>query len=813
MAQNFFASCPKGLEGLLLSELKALMVEEPHETVAGVSFKGTFEVGMRVCLWSRFASRVLLQLSEFFCEDDSDLYIGAQAVAWERYFTPQQSIAVDFSGMSETLRNTQYSAVRVKDAICDRFSSQTGMRPSVDREHPEVRIFARLSRQQSVVISLDLSGGALLKRDIQRQTGIAPLKENLAAAIVERSGYTKGNFCDPMCGSGTLLLEAAFKLTDTAPGLMRTHFGFFSLKQFSSEAWQRLLSEAKTRHEQGLTRALEAHCQLQGFDMDERVVAYAQENVRKAGFEELITVSCCALSELYNPFASSELPLTCVTNPPYGVRMGNFNELLALYTELGTKFKQQFGGSRVAVISSSEELLSCLRMRADKVYHLFNGELACQLRVYTVKEASEQTVSTAGSTEAAQRPVDFINRLTKNLAKYRKLAAQQQVDAYRVYDADVPEYAAAIDYYAGFYVVYAYEAPSTVPAWLARQHLLDLVQATVQVTGVPGEQVILKQRAVKKGAAQYEKAEEARGIFYTVNEMNCLFRVNLYDYLDTGLFLDARLIRQQVRRLSEGRSVLNLFAYTCTASVCAALGGALHTHSVDMSRTYLEWGMENFRLNKLDLKNHTFEQADCLSWLSVEHGQQYDLVYIDPPTFSNSKRMERSFEVRRDQVALLANVTRHLKDEGLVIFCTNQHNFKISDELQKYGYSIEDISAKTLPFDFKRTPKIHSCFMLHFKRSLMTEQPEKMTEQLAPSRWSGELKASSPYGGANKEQRGPYRRSAEHSHSRAQEGDSFPERKFKRGPERRGRGRDEGRREKPRAVRVWGPEGVKPGVN
>lgn len=736
MALSFFATCPKGLETLLLNELNSIGASSAKETVAGVSFKGDFAFGMKACLYSRYASRILLELSEFFCETDTELYIGANGVAWEKYFDKSNTIAVTFTGTNESIRNTQYGALKVKDAICDRLQTTQGGRPDVDRENPDVVINCHLDKKGSANILIDLSGRALLKREYHRGTGDAPLKENLAAAMIYRAGYNKENFLDPMCGSGTLLLEAASFATNRAPGLLREHYGFFNLKQFDKNVWDELVLEAKQKAKEGLDRCIEKGVKIIGFDLDPYIVDIANENAKKAGFDKIIEVFNTPIENAYNPF-NDDLKVTIVTNPPYGKRLGNFNELISLYTKIGNVFKEHFKGARCAVISSNTELLSCLRLHSTKIYKLYNGELLCQLRVFDI---NENAVATQTDTEDKSIATDFANRLKKNLTFMQKWAKNVNTNAYRVYDADVPEYSAAIDYYNGFYVIYAYKAPAKVNPVIAKRHELDMVSATVDVTGVNGERVILKSREVKKGDSQYEKAEEQKNEFMVVNEDNALYRVNLYDYLDTGLFLDGRIIRKMIREESKGKDVLNLFSYTCTASVAAALGGAKSTVSVDMSKTYLEWGIENFKQNALSLENSEFIQADCLSWLSTDHGREFDLIYIDPPTFSNSKRMETSFDVKRDHVALLSNLIRHLKDGGKVIFCTNHRGFKLDEQsLIEYGFEIKDISKATLPRDFKRNEKIHSCFTLVYTKENQQKEIVPMVSVKSTPKWQKTL--------------------------------------------------------------------------
>lgn len=766
--QKFFATCPKGLESLLFNELNALQASSVKETVAGVSFIGDMNLAMRVCLYSRFASRILLVLNTFRCEDDSDLYMGAHGIGYENYFSCDKTIAVTFNGTNNSIRNTQYGALRVKDALCDRFVDSKLERPNVDKHNPEVHIVATLKKGE-VSVSLDLSGSAQFWREYHRSTGKAPLKENLAAAMVTRAGYTGvDNFVDPMCGSGTLLLEAAAIATDTAAGLMRSDYGFKHLKDYDESAWSAILSEAQERSEAGKAKAKERGIKLYGFDADEYVIERAKENIANAGFEDFISVEHRPLDQLINPLTEvNDLPCTVVTNPPYGERMGNFNELILLYTTLGHKLKTCFAGGKAAVISTSTELLSCLRLSVDKSYRLFNGALECQLRTFKLDRAQialesgqfdnlDQNAINQGGANAyaamnaqAEVAVDFSNRLTKNLKNLSKWADKEKITAYRVYDADLPDYNAAIDRYNQYYVIQEYQAPATIKEFVAQKRLLDMIAATIKVTGAAGDNVIVKSREKQKGDSQYEKREDAVGHFMDVYEADIAFRVNLRDYLDTGLFLDARPIRRLIRKEAQGKSFLNLFAYTCTASVAAAMGGATRTLSVDMSRTYLDWGRENFILNDMDVnysgtsaseQNH-FVQADCLAYLSQDQGSTYDLIYIDPPTFSNSKRMEKSFDVQRDHLLMLGNLTRHLNDGGKVIFCTNKRNFKLHDGLEEYGFTVRNITKETFDPDFKRDMQLHTCFELTYNKASQSKEAEALVSNTMRPRWSRDLEA------------------------------------------------------------------------
>ena len=743
--QNFFATCPKGLENLLFRELVDLNASSVKETVSGVSFSGNMELAMRVCLYSRFASRIIMNLNTFRCDDDTDLYLGAKGIGYERYFDSDKTIAVSFNGTNRHIRNTQYGALRVKDAVCDRFVECKLERPDVQKNNPDIHIIATLKKGE-LAVGIDLSGSAQFWREYHRTTGAAPLKENLAAAMVVRSGFNGSqNFIDPMCGSGTLLLEAALLATDTAPGLARSSYGFMNLKDYDENKWQEIYNEALERSNQGKRKAQELGVKIFGFDADSAVVQRARDNIEHAGFSELVSVEHCLLDNLTNPCQGvNELPCVVVTNPPYGERMGNFNELILLYTTLGHKLKTLFKGGRAAVISTSQELLSCLRLSLDKSYRLFNGALECQLRVFNLDHESGNQAPQADANQVLVA-VDFSNRLTKNLKNLEKWANREKISAYRIYDADLPDYNAAIDRYNQYYIIQEYQAPSSIKAHVAQKRLLDMIAATIKVTGAIGDDVIVKSREKQKGESQYAKRDDALGHYIEIYEQDVVFKVNLQDYLDTGLFLDARPIRRLIRSMSAGKDFLNLFAYTCSASVMAALGGAKSTTSVDMSRTYLDWGKDNFKINGFDLDgynatgNHHFTQDDCLSYLSRDHGKTYDLIYIDPPTFSNSKRMEKSFDVQRDHLLMLGNLTRHLNDGGVVIFCTNKRNFKLDDGVAQYGFTVENITSKTFDPDFKRDQQLHTCFKLVYNQAQKQKEPEALVTNTMRAKWSKDL--------------------------------------------------------------------------
>lgn len=694
-----FASTARGLEELLKSELESLGAQSCTVVQGGVHFEGDNRLLYRSLLWSRLASRILLPLNEFKVHSDLDLYLGVQAIDWSTVFSIDKTFAVHFTGTNEDIRNSQYGALKVKDAIVDSFTRKTGQRPDVAKQQPDIRVNVFLQRDTASV-SLDLSGEGLHQRGYRDLAGLAPLKENLAAAIVLRSGWQNGTpLVDPMCGSGTLLIEAAMIASDRAPGLHRTHWGFNAWLKHDAELWREVTSEAQQRARQGLQTTTS---RFFGSDNDRRVIDIAKANARRAGVAELISFGVKDAAQLQNPLPEGPKG-TVISNPPYGERLESEPALIALHNMLGRKMKSDFGGWQLSLFSASPELLSCLQLRAERQFKAKNGPLDCVQKNYQLAETQSES--------AGQIAEDFANRLRKNLRKLDKWAKQQGIECYRLYDADLPEYNVAVDRYGSWVVVQEYAPPKTVDAQKARQRLFDVINATLSVLELPSNRLVLKTRERQKGKNQYEKLAQ-KGDFLLMEEFGAKLWVNLTDYLDTGLFLDHRIARKMLGEMSRGKDFLNLFAYTGTASVHAGLGGARSTTTVDMSRTYLEWAEKNLRVNGLTGRQHRLIQADCLSWLHNAN-EQFDVIFIDPPTFSNSKRMEESFDVQRDHLALMKDLKRLLRRGGTIMFSNNKRGFQMdSAGLTALGLNAKEITAQTQSQDFARNRQIHNCWLL-----------------------------------------------------------------------------------------------------
>jgi 23S rRNA (guanine2445-N2)-methyltransferase / 23S rRNA (guanine2069-N7)-methyltransferase len=709
----YFATCPKGLEYLLRDELAALGAEDVREALAGVYFSGPLEIAYRACLWSRLASRVLLPLAEFDAADGDALYAGVEAIDWSKHLAAHGTLAVEAVTAQSKLTHSQFVALRVKDAVVDQFRQRDGSRPDVDTEEPDVRIHLRLRRDRAT-LSIDLAGAPLHRRGWRELQGDAPLKENLAAAMLVRAGWPAmyaqgGALLDPMCGSGTLLIEGALMAADVAPGLRREYFGFLGWLGHDIALWRGLLEEAQGRAETGL-RALRP-CFF-GSDADPRMVQTAKRNAQEAGVSGFLTLDRHDALHVAPP-PGFERGLV-ITNPPYGERLGERDAMPKLYRALGEALKQRFAGWHAAVLAGDAELGHAIPLRASKKYALYNGALETVLLLFELRAADDTPREVKPLSAGAQM---LKNRLEKNVRHLRKRLEREAIHCWRAYDQDLPEYAAAIDVYGnakgGLWLhVQEYRAPADVPAETARLRLREIVRVAGEVFGVPRERIALKTRERGKGGSKYGQFDQ-RGEFVEVDEGGLRFLVNLTDYLDTGLFLDHRLVRARLRELAQGRRFLNLFAYTATASVYAAAGGARDTTSVDLSGTYLDWASRNLALNGFTGTKHRLMQADALEFLRHER-ERYGLIYVDPPTFSNSKRAE-DFDVQRDHARLLLACADRLAGDGAILFSNNFRRFELDRAALEERFEIEDWSAASIPFDFARRADIHGCWVLRLR--------------------------------------------------------------------------------------------------
>jgi 23S rRNA (guanine2445-N2)-methyltransferase / 23S rRNA (guanine2069-N7)-methyltransferase len=808
---TFFATAPRGVERALASELRGLGGEHVREARGGVSFAGPLVVGYRACLWSRLATRVLLGLARFPAGSADELYTGVQTVTWVDHLDAEATLAVTFTGANDAIRDTRFGALRTKDAIVDQLRAATGARPSVDTRRPDVRVNVHLEKDRAA-LSLDLSGESLHRRGYraERVQVEAPLKENLAAAILTLAGWQVtadrgGSFVDPLCGSGTLPVEAALIAADIAPGSVARAesgaFGFLRWRGHDEGVWRALEDEAAERREAGLARlaALRRPPVFLGLDHDPAAVRIAADCVRRAGLEGLVRIERRELAALAAPQGPAGL-VAC--NPPYGERLGEGRDLERLYALLGERLRAEFDGWRTAVFSAhpgAARLLGAGRPGPQ----LMNGPIRARLILGRPGQEKRHDAATdrqrrsAGAqkaedgeqkpAEGAQKPAggerrhpaggqapaaggrapvaggqtpaaplderaldagaeQFANRLRRNLRHIGRTMRRQGVSCYRLYDADLPDYNLAVDVYDHRAHVQEYAAPREVPPELAAARLSRAVPLIAQILGIDTSHVVVKQRRRQRGAAQYQR-HAAGGAFTSVEEDGLTYLVNLTDYLDTGLFLDQRETRRLLRSLAGGRRFLNLFAYTATATVSAVAGGALSSVSVDLSRTYLEWAQRNLAANGIGgvalerwpepeskeqvaggsrgsrgsrgrstgrqtTAPHRLVQADGLRWIA-EAGGEFELIWLDPPTFSNSTRMGgATFDVQRDHADLVRMVARRfLATGGILLFSSNRREFTLDADALT-GLEVTDLSRSTLPIDFARSTRSHHVFRI-----------------------------------------------------------------------------------------------------
>jgi 23S rRNA (guanine2445-N2)-methyltransferase / 23S rRNA (guanine2069-N7)-methyltransferase len=656
---------------------------------------------------------VLLKIGEFDADSDDALYEACKSVDWSKHMSLESTFRVAASVSRSNVNHSQYAALKIKDAIVDQFREQHDERPSVSMDQPDIQINAFLDRNR-LELAIDLSGDSLHQRGYRTLGGIATLKENLAAALLCRAGWPTlmkqdHAFVDFMCGSGTLPIEAAMMACDIAPGLYRDYFGLLGWNGHNAAVWQRLVAEAEHRRTQGLLKAPV----IQGFDNHRPTLDKATQHAENAGLGDVIQFAYQDVYDFHLDFPKQGL---VVVNAPYGQRVGEKEELHALYGAIGNVLKQHFMGWHAAVFTDDLENGKAMQLRAKKIHSFMNGPIECKLLTIPISEANVITQYRLprlfAEEELSEAAHGLRNRLKKNQRKLGPWLKKEHVTCYRLYDADLPDYAAAIDVYEAEDMrlhVQEYEAPKSIDEGKAKRRLSELLSVLKIDFDVPSDNIYLKQRRRQKGQSQYEKVADAE-VFHEVQEGSAKFRVNFEDYLDTGLFLDHRPLRQMMFEQSRDKTLLNLFAYTGAISVQAALGGA-KTTTVDMSNTYLDWAKANFRLNHIDLNEHEFLRADCIAWLDQRHDERYDLVVLDPPSFSNSKKMEGLLDVQKDHVTLIRQCIDLLTPGGTLYFSNNLRGFKL-DASALDDLEVEEITHKTVPPDFQQRKHIHRCWVI-----------------------------------------------------------------------------------------------------
>jgi 23S rRNA (guanine2445-N2)-methyltransferase / 23S rRNA (guanine2069-N7)-methyltransferase len=752
----------EGLEWLLARELAAVGARDLRTGRRTIEFStapgAERETLYRAVLESRTAIRVLEPLGRFRVDSPESLYRAVQEIDWTEQLTASDSLRVDASIHDTFLTHSLYAAQVVKDAIVDQLRTPSGRRPSVQLRGATLRLALHLVGEVATVFR-DAAGRSLHQRGWRMGDVEAPLSEVLAAGILGITGWWQPGaqdggcsgepILDPFCGSGTLVIEAATIAATMAPGLWRARrqaHGFCRFRDCDKPLAKRLVAEleARVRSPAGV---------FQAGDLDAAAVAATRANAAAAGVSAGIAIEQRHFEEVRPPAATGLV----ATNPPYGERLP-LPRAAALYRRIGDWLVQRCGGWRAAILAADAPATKHLGLRPTHRVPLANGPIACRLLEVEIRQrttpmspevegrgredsgaASEATMrdqckldepwgfrqegdaapgkSTPGRQRVrttADQIGDFRRRLARRFKHLAKWARRQGIEAYRVYDRDIPEVPFVVDWYAGWLHAAEYERPHERTeieheVWLSR-----MIEAAAAELGVPHDRTFLKARRRQRSGGQYEKVDGRRALL-AVREGGLTFQVNLSDYLDTGLFLDHRQTRAMVRDEAAGKRVLNLFCYTGSFSVYAAAGGAAETTSVDLSNTYLDWTRTNLSANGFkDAGRHRTIRDEARGFLEhrVRRGEPpFDLVVVDAPTFSRSAKSESPWDVERDHADLLERVAGGLAPGGVVYFSTNFRRFHLAEEQVAASYTIREITRQTIPEDF-RNERIHRCWRL-----------------------------------------------------------------------------------------------------
>ncbi len=721
---KLFITGHKGFETLLFHELRGLLDSSDailEKRYGGVEISAGIEAVYRVCLHSRLANRVFCELGRARVEDEIRLYEAVYQIDWGAHLNARDSIAVSATASGSRLDHTHFIALKTKDAIVDQFRENCGSRPVIEKKQPDFQVHINIHHNLAT-ISLDLSGESLHRRGYRLQHSGAPLKEHLAAALLMQAGWggqddSARRLVDPMCGSGTFAIEAAMMTANIAPGLQRTYFGFNKWRLHQPDLWQTCKDQAR--------RAIDLKAETIAFasDYDAGALEIARTNAARAQVENMIEFSHQRVDELDLPQTQDDTLVIC--NPPWGRRLQGEQDLGGIYDDIGSAVRRLAPAS-LAIISTNPDQLHRLKLKRVSRKAVKNGPLDCLFAVFVTASDNEST-NTVPAVRAVtdEIAIPLRNRLAKNVRHLQRWARRNNISCYRIYDADLPQFAFALDCYQSeiapemkWYHLQEYQAPATIATDTAEYRIGVAADVIRDLFSIPDDRLFCKTRSRQRGPGQYQKQGD-RNEFYQVREGEASLLVNLSDYLDTGLFLDHRITRERVYQCSAGKSVLNLFCYTGAVGVQAGLGGASSVVNVDLSATYLKWARENHLLNGLnDEMRYQFLRADIVELLNAPERfglqQPCDLIFFDPPSFSNSSKMQQTLDIQRDHEELIRQAMGLLARDGLLLFSTNRRGFKLSQATQQ-SYSALDVTRSTIPEDFKRSPKVHRCWEIRHR--------------------------------------------------------------------------------------------------
>ncbi|MGE3164977.1 MAG: bifunctional 23S rRNA (guanine(2069)-N(7))-methyltransferase RlmK/23S rRNA (guanine(2445)-N(2))-methyltransferase RlmL [Planctomycetota bacterium] len=735
---DLIATTAFGLEAVAKRELATLSYEARADEPGRLSFRGDGAAIARTNIELRTAERVLLVVGRFPAPDFGALFDGVRALPWEQWIGACDAILVKGRSVKSQLSSVPACQRIVNKAIVERLKEAHRTDELPESGNPYTVEVALLNDR--ALLTIDTTGVGLHKRGYRPLVGVAPLRETLAAALVLLSFWRPERpLVDPFCGTGTIPIEAALIGRDLAPGRLRT-FAAESWPSLPAAVWEEARRSARDRARGPLPQRILA------FDHDESALVFAREHARAAGVDGDIHFQCQDFSDL----RSSADYGVVIANPPYGERMGEAEEVEELYQSMPLVLRHLKTWSHY-FLTARLDFERIVGRPADRRRKLYNGRIECtyyqfhgprpgrdapaasasaavddipageQLDAPRTAPCTAPRATPAGavfgelSAKSREQADLFANRLRKRARHLRRWPTRLGISCFRLYDRDIPEVPLLVDRYGDHLYLAEYERPHDRPpaehaAWLER-----MCEVACEVTGVDRRRVFLKHRQRMRGSEQYTRFDQhdlgSEAGRFVADEGGLRFWVDLASYLDTGLFLDHRITRDKVRQQAQGKRFLNLFAYTGSFTVYAAAGGASETTTVDLSGNYLAWAEENLALNQLSGAQHRFVRSDSLAFIEAhDPSKSYDLVVVDPPTFSNSKALEDDWDVQRDHARLLEQLVPLLSSGGTIYFSTNFRKFKFEANLPA-DTSVREISHLTVPPDF-RNRKIHRCWCI-----------------------------------------------------------------------------------------------------
>ena len=697
---EFFITCQPGLSKLLVAELARTGLHAVPDGGAAVRLEGDTVDALRVCMYSRLAERVLAPLDEISGEPVEAARMLGRRLDWQAHCALARRLHLRV----EHARGVSGDSRRTAEAFLDQAPAAI---PEVVAEPRDalclhLRVFEGAAR-----LHVDLAGVSLQKRGYRLQGGEAPLRETLAAGMLLAAGWPHQEppvLMDPFCGSGTLVLEAAAMACRKAPGLGRDYYGFQHWSGCRRGAWERLCEEARARE----TRP--ADLSLKGFDADATAIRQATANAERAGLVECIHFERRELGALRGRDFAAARGLVA-TNPPWGERLETGFRAAWLHAALGRVMAEYAPDWQLMLMGSEPGVMDRTGMTLRQQWQVRNGPHQVRMRLLEpVAITPEAPLRVAGEPAftVPDEAVPLLNRLRKNGRHLRRWLEREEIEVWRLYDRELPQFNVVVDIYGRNALVQEFAAPASVPRAEAERRRRLALTAVRAALGVHRERVFLRTRQRQRPGQQYRRHQDS-GEYHVVREGQARLLVNLRDYLDTGLFPDHRPVRLAIAEQARGTRFLNLFGYTGAATAHAALGGAASSVTVDASARYLEWAAGNLALNGFATHRHRLERADAMQWLE-ETREQFDLVFCDPPTFSNSKDRP-DFAVQRDQGLLIERIMKRLEPGGTLYFSCNYRRFRMDDEVRE-RFHVEDITRWSIPPDFRRNPHVHHCFRI-----------------------------------------------------------------------------------------------------